>query len=92
MAILYKTTGEQIEVKPASPPFFSLLELQGFVGGSIEVVFLRGKKKRFMVIHGEGKLDGLPENPGATFAAIQSIAIGDFISGDALICDSTEID
>lgn len=40
MATLLKTTGETREVQPADGVEFTLQELQGYVGGLIEAVYL----------------------------------------------------
>lgn len=63
----------------------SLEEMQGAVGGYIEVVRL--KHWRRLVIDEEGKLKSRPPNPRATMLALADDALlpGDYIVGDALL-------
>jgi len=96
MAKLMKANGEVIEVHPKeSGKTFSLQELQGFVGGFIECLFLPNKKQ-VIVVNEDGKLLGLPFNTIATEAlalAFSPVPINDFIVGDALLCErGTEIE
>ena len=64
MAILYKTDGSVTPVSPKEGKYFSLKELQGYVGGYIQIVPLPNGEE--LVINEEGKLDGLPTNQLAT--------------------------
>jgi hypothetical protein len=64
MAYLLKTDGTIHEVKPATGRVFTIGELQGMVGGYIEVV--RTHTGDFMVVNEDGKLRGLPPNDVAT--------------------------
>lgn len=79
-----KADGERIEVSPKNGSDFSLEELQGYVGGYIEIVHLgRGE---IMVVNEEGKLHNTPTNLNAT--ALYQFATGDckdFIAGDVLL-------
>lgn len=82
-------------VKPANGRGFTLVELQGYVGGMIEVSsFPDG---RFMVSNEEGKLLLLPVNVEATmiyrraWAEHSSWAAADTIVGDVLLCEPGEI-
>ena len=93
-----------IAVKPNGEPglkqlFFSLAELQGFVGGNAEVVKglqpmsisdelgrpVADIKRQVMVVNEEGLLRELPYNPMATVLA------GRTILGDVLICYRSQI-
>lgn len=86
-AKLLKANLEVIDVTPENGTDFSLEELQGFVGGFIEIVPLTGGQ--IMVINEEGKLNDLPVNALATNALyLARPAFCDVIVGDALICDS----
>lgn len=60
MADLIKTDGSITKVVPENGEFFSLEELQGFVGGLIDVVEL--PSGRAIYINDEGKNIGLPVN------------------------------
>lgn len=84
-AILIKTDGRMQGVPPANGGDFSLKELQGFVGGYIEVVTLAPDV--IMVVNEDGKRDKKP-NPTATVIAKASGGIfpGDWVAGDALMC------
>jgi hypothetical protein len=83
--ILYRTDGTQEVVKPGNKKDFTLKELQGFVGGYIELVFI--SDSRVMVVNEDGKLDELPINVRAT-EIIRAQDITDVIAGDALVCPS----
>lgn len=83
MARWIKTSGEITEVRPKNGRDFSLSELQGFVGGYIELVWLHGDT--VMVVNEEGLVKGLPFNANATAIAYQPIV------GDVLVCKSKEI-
>ncbi len=84
MAKWIKTSGEIVDVQPKNGTDFSLNELQGFVGGYIEVVGLDDGK--LMVVNEEGKINGLCINSEATL-----LSRYDIIVGDVLVCDSREI-
>ncbi|MDR0694698.1 MAG: DUF3846 domain-containing protein [Prevotellaceae bacterium] len=83
--ILYRANGTQETVAPQNKKYFTLQELQAFVGGYIENVFLNDSL--IMVVSEEGKLDGLPVNVRAT-EIIRRYGIEDTIVGDALVCPS----
>lgn len=90
MAKLYKTSGEIVEVSPKNGKDFSLEELQEFVDGYIEIVWL--DKERSMVINEEGKLKHLPYNKKATEEYNSSYkGRNDYIVGNALICKSNQL-
>ena len=58
--IIYRTNGTQETVAPKNKKYFTLQELQGFVGGYIEIVFLFAiSDSLVMVVNEEGKLDEL---------------------------------
>lgn len=78
------TNGEKKVVRPKNGTDFKLVELQGFVGGYIEVVTL--DNGRIMVVNEEGKLLGLDYNIGAT-NLVYECGIKDLIVGDVLVCD-----
>ena len=63
----------------------TLKEMQEFVGGYIEVIYLN--KKSMMVIDEEGKIKDKPINYEATEIAHDNEAIfnTDYISGDAMV-------
>lgn len=89
-AKLLKANLDVIDVTPENGTDFTLEELQGFVGGFIEIVPIN--PSQIMVINEEGKLNDLPINALATNALY--LAMGDFcdvIVGDVLICDSAMV-
>lgn len=92
MATFITPKDEIIEVSPKNGDKFTLEELQGFVGGLIEIINL--SPKSMFVINDNGKLDGLDINFIATAAARNLWAIDptDCIVGNALLVDDTEID
>lgn len=82
--LLIKTDGTQTEVEPADGKRFSLKELQGFVGGYIELVRLPTGMDIWL--NEEGKLNDLTFNEKATALANGVIAQSDYIVGDVLFC------
>ena len=90
MATIYKTDGTEEEVQPQNGTDFSLKELQGFVGGYIELVSLPGEKK-LMVVNEEGKIDRLPLNQKATELFHKCKGTYDVIVGDVLVCDPKQV-
>lgn len=89
MAKLYCVDGTIEEVSPKNGTDFSLEELNGFVEGWIETLYLGNDK--IMVINEEGKLEGLDYNPIATRIFRESYGDSDYIVGNALVCSSEEI-
>lgn len=89
MAKLIKTDNSVTEVSPKNGTDFSLEELQGFVGGYIEIVYpLTGAPKgSILVVNEEGKLIGLPVNGIAT----GMMGFTDTIVGDVLLCDTNQV-
>ena len=83
MATLLYVNGTQTTVTPASPPAFSLEELQAMVGGWLEVVYL--PDGNLLVIDEEGKLKNYPRNEQATRLAASRLFRGDYIAGNAVI-------
>lgn len=91
MATLIKIDGTQQEVKPQNNEFFSLSEMQQYVGGLIQII--RFSDEEAMVVNEEGKLMGLEVNEAATNLALDNEAIffWDCVVGNALICSSNEL-
>lgn len=88
---LIKPDGEKQEVNPKNGTDFSLEELQGFVGGYVQILHMgRGE---LMVINEEGKLKNLPVNRDATACAHWRgrLLEGDYIVGPVLICHKSQI-
>lgn len=54
-------TQTETQVYPANGKSFTLEELRGFVGGTIDMQLLR-KENKWLVVNDNGKLDGLPIN------------------------------
>ena len=88
MGILIKANGDVSEVYPAEKKGFSLKELQGFVGGYIEIVSV-GQK--YLVLNEEGKLNGLEINLKATEIFQKHYGQTDVIVGDILLADANEV-
>ena len=70
----------------------TLKEMQKFVGGSIEVVWLNDEE--VMIIDEEGKLKNKPVNPTATIEAFKNKAIAgyDWIAGDVIMMPKDLLD
>lgn len=85
MATLYRTNGTQETVTPKGQ-FFTLEELQDYVGGYIELI--RTNDGKNMYINEEGKFDDLPFNLKAT--SIVTLFDGDYIVGNAIVVEPHE--
>lgn len=100
MALLIKTSGEITKVTPKNGSSFALEELQGYVGGLIELVreynldlsretiddYFNGKRPD-MYINEEGKIHDLPVNMLATSIYEPD---NDVIVGDVLLATPKE--
>lgn len=89
MAKVIPAVGVPYEIQPNNGKFFELEELQNVVGGYIEIVRLGNDK--LMVVNEEGKLEQLPWNNIATSIYHRCTRALDYIAGNALICNSNEI-
>lgn len=89
MATLIKSDGTTSEVRPASGASFTLAELQGYVGGYIQMISVGSS---LYVLNEEGKLLGLPANMAATHRAHDFLYHGDYLCGDVLICEPVELE
>lgn len=89
--IIYKANEGVTEISPKNETYYTLKELQEIVGGSIEIIYLKGIYDKFMVINEEGKLNKLPYNENATILYKLSLNTDDFIVGDVLVCDKSKI-
>lgn len=88
METLLKTDGTSVEYTPQGK-YFTLEELQKAVGGYIEIVPI--DKEYSLVVNEEGKLMGLPINEVATRLYRKVRYTNDFIVGEALLCNSSQI-
>lgn len=91
MALIYRASGDVENVEPKNGTDFQLEELKSIVGGWIEIKFLSDDKGRVMVLNEEGKLRNLPYNERATMLYRKFVYEHDFIVGDVLICDKSQI-
>jgi hypothetical protein len=80
--LLITPKGEELPIKPSNGSDFTLEELQKFVGGYIEIVWLRDG--RCMIVNEEGKLNDLKYNKIATDLYNKS---DDHIVGNVLVSD-----
>ena len=88
---------ELIEIEPKDGRYFSLEEMQGYVGGYIEVLTPEGISGARLVVNEEGKLIGLPVNTLATaiwqeFADPGSQRMGDPVVGDVILCHDSQLE
>ena len=91
MATLFQPDGTERDVRPANGRDFTLAELQGFVGGYIEVVYSYNRRRqrgKILVIDEEGKLKGLPVNARASEIFSSPFEV---IVGPALLCRDDEV-
>lgn len=86
----FKVTGEIVDVRPKDGAYFSLAELQGFVGGHIEMV--RTPADRVMTVNETSRLDGAAVNAHATQLFVPAFPFVPCewpIVGNALVCDDS---
>ena len=85
MAKLIRANGEVVEIEPKDKDSFTLDEMQRYVNGWIEVVYLASGD--VMVVNEEGKLNELPINEKATelYGSIDTIV------GDVMIINRNQI-
>lgn len=83
MAIFIKFDGDDKNVSPEDGREFGLKELQGYVDGYIELVYLPDEK--IMVVNEEGLIHGLPQNRKASILARRPIV------GNVVIISSDQI-
>lgn len=91
MAKLIKTDSTEEDVFPTNNKTFSLKELQKLVDGPIEIVYPSRSVKynnKLLVINELGKLRYLEHNDKATRIYNNPY---DYICGNALLCDNSEI-
>ena len=79
-----------IDVLPANGRDFKYEELRNYVGGYIEILHLNANQT--LVVNEEGKLLNLPYNTIATEVIRMAYqGCDDFIVGDALLCDRSQL-
>jgi hypothetical protein len=76
---LLRANGTETQVNPTNGTNYTLEELQGFVGGYVEIVRIP-YPGMIMVVNEEGHLKGLTHNSISSFIAGQPIV------GNALVC------
>ena len=81
--MLYKANCSMREIAPRDGRHYTLEELQGFVGGYIELVYSKDGE-RVMVVNEEGKLQGLAPNVWGTNWAYEQ-GMTDYIVGDVAL-------
>jgi len=84
VAVITHTDGKTTEVKPNDKSGFSLEELQGYVGGLIQVVPYSATETDISYINEEGLLLGLPYN------YVASSTFGVDLVGDVITVPFTE--
>lgn len=91
MATLIKADGGREKLVPANGKKFKLEEMQKAVGGYLEKVRLApGNGHRHLFCNEEGKLKKLRYNVEATRLMDPAHMRGDYIAGDALLCEPGE--
>ena len=89
MALWLKTDTTEHKVHPANGKLFTLAELQGYVGGYIEIIPIGDDKS--MVLNEDGKALGLATNLTACARTMGIIALDDEVVGDVLIVNDSEM-
>lgn len=87
-AVIVTPSGSMRNLMPMNGKKFSLFELQQYVGGYIEIVYL--KKDKILVVDEEGKLKGKPINRIAT-GWLNADGIIDYVAGTAILMDSNQM-
>jgi hypothetical protein len=88
VAWLLTTDGAAVEIYPKNGrTSFTLQELQHYVGGYIEAVYMQDG--RVLIVNEEGKLHGLAFNYRAT-AHAANVLVNDHIVGNAVLCTMEE--
>ena len=87
MGVLYAVDGTSEAITPANGSRFTLEEVWAVVGRyHIGLVRLQYDAPGFLLVNDEGRLTGLPHNPGASALAGQSIL------GPAILTNEEEFD
>lgn len=92
MDILFKTDKTKVVVSLKNGRDYSLEELQGFVGGYIELVPIA---ERYMVVNESGYYGCKVNTPATEYAkkvGVSDMFPGGLVYGDALVCDKNEIE
>lgn len=79
-AHLIKAGGETTNITPGNGAFFTLKELQNYVGGYIEMLLTNDD--RTMIVNEEGRLKNLEVNEEASKLTESVIIVGDVV-----VCD-----
>jgi len=91
MAILYSEGGMLINgIEPDNGTDFTLEEMYEWVNTDI-VEFVTLNDGQMMIIDEEGKLKGRKINEHATRLYFERYGMRDFICGDALVCDESQV-
>jgi hypothetical protein len=90
-AFLLNPDGRREDVNPKNGKDFKLDELQGLLGGNIQILHMRHGE--LMVINEDGKLLDLPLNKDSTVIAKWKgvISSKDCIVGTVLVCHKSQI-
>lgn len=88
-AVWHKVDGTSVEVSPKNGTDFELEELQEYVGGYIEQVYLTDDV--VMICNEEALILELPENVTASLLVSASIRMPYHIFGDVIVCPSEMI-
>lgn len=87
-AVLYKHSGEVIQVTPKNGKVFDLEELQEMVEGYIEIFSI--SEDHQLVLNEEGKIQGLPRNAKATEMFYNFLQCD--LVGNVLACPASALD
>lgn len=97
MAIVLHANNSTTIITPELDNEFSLAELQGYVGGFIQIIDLKepavinGIKYSIVVIDEDGKYKNYPINTTATQYAKSALFDDDFLVGDVVFLKDGEI-
>lgn len=93
MATLIKADGSQVTIQPQNGTDFSLEELQNYVDGTIQVIYLHNQEDEILALNEDGKNQQRPLNIAATELALFNRAIfrWDYIVGNVVLCKNSEV-
>lgn len=88
--LIYRSSDQVERIAPKNGKYYQLDELQEIVGGNIEII--SGRDGKMIVVDEEGKLKRKDLNERATQWYHVNVYRGDYIVGDALLCNKDRIE
>lgn len=96
-AIVYEMDGREIEIEPNDGKHFTLKEMQGIVGGTIDIQRLP-KDNKIIIVNDNGLSEGLEVNAKASEVWKRNYPIAEyphnnleFLVGNVIVCDDSMV-